>query len=255
MLSVVIITLNEENNIGRCIESVKAIADEIIVLDSYSIDRTVEIATEKGAIVKQELFIGYKEQKNLALKFVSHNYVLSLDADEALSPELSDSIKKEKKNFRYRSYSMNRSNFYCGRFIRWGLWYPDRKIRIFDKRIASWGGMNPHDRIVLLSGIATKQLRGDLLHYAYYSVEEHKRRNDQISSIAAESLFREGRKDSWLNFVIRPTWAFINGYFLKFGFLDGIRGLLVAIYTSQQTFLKYQKLHRLYRQEFEKKYS
>ena len=148
-LSAVIITWNEEDNIGRCIDSLWHVADEVIVLDSYSSDNTVAIARQKGAIVKQEKFSGYKQQKNKALQLATHDYVLSLDADEMLSSKLIKSILEVKKEFKHKAYFMNRFNNYCGRFIKHGLWYPNQKLRLFDKRIALWGGMNPHDKIEL----------------------------------------------------------------------------------------------------------
>src|SRR5881275_14155 len=129
-LSEVIITWNEEQNIGRCIESLWHVADEVIVLDSYSSDNTIEIARGKGAIVKQEKFSGYKEQKNKALRLATHDYVLSLDADEVLSAKLIRSILEAKKEFKYKAYFMNRYNKYCGRFINHGLWYPNQKLRL-----------------------------------------------------------------------------------------------------------------------------
>ena len=155
-LSAVIITYNEEENIGRCIDSLWQVADEVIVLDSFSTDNTVTIARHKGAIVKQNSFSGYKEQKNKALQFATYDYVLSLDADEALSPELICSILEAKKEFKYKAYFMNRYNNYCGRFINHGLWYPDQKVRLFDKQVAKWGGMNPHDKIELREIVYTQ---------------------------------------------------------------------------------------------------
>src|SRR5215211_5720675 len=132
-LSVVIITFNEEKNIARCIDSVKEVADEIIILDSYSTDKTVDIANSRGAIVYQQKFLGYGPQKNDALQFCKHDLVLSLDADEALSANLVQEILHEKKSSAYDAYLMNRCTNYCGQFIRHGSWYPDKKIRLFKK--------------------------------------------------------------------------------------------------------------------------
>src|SRR6478736_99743 len=160
LLSVVIISFNEEKNIGNCIDSVKSIADEIILVDSYSTDRTIEIAKARGAVVKQEKFRGYIEQKNLALQLANHNYTLSIDADEALDENLARAIAAEKKQFRFKAYAMNRCANYCGKFIRHGLWYPDPKVRLFDKRIASWGGINPHDKIELNEKTSIRHLKG-----------------------------------------------------------------------------------------------
>lgn len=244
-LSAVIITLNEENNIGRCIDSLWHVANEIIVLDSFSSDNTVAIAKEHGAIVRQEMFAGYKEQKNRALKFTNYDYVLSLDADETLSPELIAAILNAKKDFKFKAYSMNRYNHYCGRFIKHGLWYPDKKIRLFDKRIANWGGMNPHDKIVLQQNAKVQFLKGNILHYTFNSVEEHLERNERMSSIAAQSIFDSGKKKHWSKIILSPLWSFINGYFLRFGFLDGYYGWIIAIENAHLSFLKYQKLQRI----------
>ena len=247
-LSAVVITWNEENNIGRCIDSLRHVADEIIVLDSYSTDNTVAIAREKGAIVKQENFTGYIEQKNKALQLTTHDYVLSLDADEVLSKELIDSILEAKKEFKHVAYFMNRYNNYCGRFIKHGLWYPNQKLRLFDKRIASWGGMNPHDKIELRENKTAKFLQGDILHFGFATINAHMQRNQELSSIAAWSLFEEGKKQYSPKIVLSPVWSFFNGYFLRLGFLDGYYGLIIASLTANQSYLKYQKLRRLQKQ-------
>lgn len=244
-LSAVIITLNEEDKIGRCIDSLWHVADEIIVLDSFSTDNTVAIAKEKGAIVKQEKFAGYIEQKNRVLKFATHDYILSLDADEILSPELISSILKEKEGFKFKAYSMSRYNNYCGEFINHGLWYPDRKIRLFDKRIAGWGGMNPHDKIILPVPLKPRRLRGKILHYSFDSVEEHLARNERMSSIAAVSIIEAGKKKHWSKIFLSPAWSFFHGYILRLGFLDGYYGFIIAMQTARLSYLKYQKLHRL----------
>ena len=205
-LSVVIICFNEEKNIGRCIDSVIDVADEILILDSYSTDQTVAIAESKGAIVKQEVFKGFIEKKNKAVELASHDYVLSLDADEALDPSACRSAFCEaKENFTNRAYRMNRCSNYCGQFIRHGSWYPDTKIRLFDRRIAQWGGTNPHDKIVLQENIQVEQLRGDILHYSYHTISEHVTQNNKLSTLAAESLFAKGKKTNLLNIFVHPV--------------------------------------------------
>ncbi|HUZ61634.1 MAG TPA: glycosyltransferase family 2 protein [Hanamia sp.] len=247
-ISAVIITLNEEDNIGPCIDSLWQVADEIIVLDSFSSDNTVSIAKEKGAIVKQELFAGYIEQKNHALKLAKYDYVLSLDADEALSSKLILSILEAKKDFKFKAYYMNRYNHYCGRFINHGLWYPDQKVRLFDKRIAKWGGMNPHDKIELAKNEMPCFLKGDILHYTFNTIREHQERNERMSTIAAQSIFESDKKKHWSKIILSPAWSFINGYFFRLGFLDGHRGFILAIQTANLSFLKYQKLQSLQKQ-------
>ncbi len=242
-LSVVIITFNEEKNIGRCIDSVKNVADEIIVVDSVSTDRTAEIASSKGAIVKLQPFLGYVEQKNFALEAAANDYVLSLDADEALDATLEASILTEKKNFSLKGYSMNRCTNYCGHFIRHGAWYPDRKLRLIDKNFAYWGGDNPHDRLIMKDESPIKHLKGDILHYSYNSIEEHALQNNKFSTISAETYFKRGKRTSVLKMILHPSWAFFLGYILRGGFRDGFYGLVVAVHVAHLSFLKHAKLY------------
>ncbi len=244
-LSVVIITFNEEHSIARCINSVKKVADEVIVLDSFSSDNTVSIAQDLGAVIYQEKFRGYIGQKNLAIHYASNNYVLSLDADEALDEHLADSILEAKKNFNFRAYRMNRCTNYCGNFIRHGLWYPDKKLRLFDRRIASWGGLNPHDKVLLDERFPVKHLKGDILHYSFEKPEDLVWQNNRMTSIAAASLYANGRRSSWFKMLVNPFWAFFYGYICKLGFLDGVDGFTISVSTSYQVFLKYSKLYRL----------
>ena len=246
-LSVVIICFNEEKNIGRCIESVIDVADEILILDSYSTDQTVAIAESKGAVVKQEVFKGFIEKKNKAVELASHDYVLSLDADEALNPVLANSILRIKENFTNRAYRMNRCSNYCGQFIRHGSWYPDAKIRLFDRRIAHWGGTNPHDKIVLQDNVTVEHLKGDILHYSYHTISEHVIQNNKLSTLAAESLFANGKKTNLLNIFVRPWWAFFVSFIIRAGFLDGLFGFVIAAQIAHMTFLKYLKLYLLYK--------
>ena len=244
-LSVVIICFNEEKNIGRCIDSVADVADEILILDSYSTDQTVAIAVSRGAIVKQETFKGFIQKKNKAVELASHHFVLSLDADEVLDPVLSRSIQQAKENYTHLAYRMNRCSNYCGKFIRHGSWYPDVKIRLFDRRIAHWGGTNPHDKVVLQENIQVEHLKGDILHYSYHTVSEHVIQNNKLSTLAAESLFSNGKKTNLLNIIFRPWWAFLVSYIFRAGFLDGLFGFVIAIQIAHMTFLKHVKLHML----------
>jgi glycosyltransferase involved in cell wall biosynthesis len=244
-ISAVIITFNEEKNIGRCIDSLLEVADEVVVLDSFSSDRTTDIAAQKGAVVYQQSFAGYFQQKNKAFQLASHHYILSLDADEALSYELAAAIIAEKKTLQLTACQMNRCNVFCGKPIKHGLWYPDKKIRLFDKRTAVCGGINPHDKIILPANTPVKHLKGDLLHYTCSSTQEYLKRNEEISTVAARSLFENGRKAHWAKLLFSPAWTFINGYIFKKGFLDGSVGWMIAVNTARQSFQKYNKLRRL----------
>lgn len=248
-ISGVIITFNEEQNIARCIASLQKVADEIIVLDSLSTDKTVCIARSMGAIVHQEKFRGYIDQKNMAMKLASNDYILSLDADEELDEQLISSILEEKKKLVHRLYSMNRCTSYCGHFIRHGLWYPDKKIRLFDRKIAAWGGLNPHDRIVAPAQYKPAHLKGEILHYSFRTPEDLAWQNNRLSSIAAASLYAAGKRSNWYRLLVHPAWAFMNGYFFRGGFRDGTDGFVIAVHTAHQVFMKYSKLYRLQRVE------
>ncbi len=244
-LSVAIVTLNEEKNISRCLDSVKDVADEIVIVDSFSTDRTGEIALQFGAKFIEHSFEGYIQQKNRALQQTTHDYALLLDADEALSTELKNSILKEKENnFPADAYRMNRCTNYCGKFIRHGLWYPDRKVRLIKKSVGKWGGVNPHDKIELQTGTKASQLHGDILHYSYNSIDEHEIQNNKFSSISAEALFQQGKKTNWFKIIVNPAWAFFYSYFLRLGFLNGFYGWVIAKNISHLTFLKHSKLYQ-----------
>lgn len=248
-LSVVIITFNEQHNIGRCIDSVAGIADEIIILDSFSTDNTAALARSKGAVVHQQSFAGYVEQKNKALALASCTHVLCLDADEAVDAQLKASIIQAKEQFVHTGYTMNRCTQYCGRFIRHGSWYPDKKLRLFRKDAGAWGGDNPHDKVALMTGSTVQHLKGDILHYSYHTIEEHVAQNNKFSSISAEALYARGKKTNGLKIFFKPLWAFIHGYILKAGFLDGFYGFVIAINVAHLTFLKYTKLNQLWKKK------
>lgn len=245
-ISVVIITFNEEKNIRRCLESVAPVADEIIVVDSISTDKTKKICSEYNVQFHEQKFLGYIEQKNYALKFASNDFVLSLDADEALSEELTESILKEKKGFKVNGYTMNRCTNYCGKWIYHGGWYPDRKLRLFNHKLGKWGGINPHDKFSFIEQEETKQLQGDLLHYSYYTVDEHHIQNDRFSTIAAEHLFKRGKKYNVAQHYMSPVVRFIRDYFINLGFLDGKAGLRISSLSAGSSFSKYRKLRELY---------
>jgi glycosyltransferase involved in cell wall biosynthesis len=248
-LSVVVIAYNEERSIARCLDSVKDLADEIIVVDSYSMDKTGEICTSRGAKVFQHKFDGHIQQKNFALEKATFQHALSLDADEVLSDELRTSIAAAKSEWRYDGYRMNRLTNYCGAWIRHGGWYPDRKIRLFDKSKGKWTGINPHDRYELNDPHdPVGFLRGDILHYSYHSISDHIKQVDYFTEISAQILFEKRKKCSFVRQIISPAFRFVRDYFLKSGFLDGYYGFVICIISSHAVFLKYTKLRELWKQ-------
>lgn len=246
-ISAIILTLNEERNIARCLDSLSDLVDEIVVVDSFSTDKTQEIVSKYDArFIKQE-FLGYIEQKNFALGLAKYDHVLSLDADEALSETLRDSVKKVKQDFCCDGYYMNRLANYCGQWIRHSGWYPDRKMRLFDRRKGEWKGTNPHDKYMLQQDAEVGVLQGDLLHYTFYTVEEHLKQIDNFSSIAAQAKYNEGIRSNAWKLLVKPIARFVKGYLFKLGFLDGYYGWLIGIYSAKATYLKYLKLLRIQR--------
>jgi glycosyltransferase involved in cell wall biosynthesis len=243
-ISAVIITFNEEEHIERCIESLEDIADEILVIDSHSKDRTIEIAESLGAKVLIHDFIGHIEQKNFALMQAKYDHVLSLDADEALSIELVKSIAKVKLNWTVDAYRFNRINNFCGRWIKHGLWYPDRKIRLWNRTIGQWGGRNPHDRVVIGPGTKVESLPGDLLHYTVDSIDQYIGQVNKFSSIQAAQLRGEGFRPNFLHLLIKPAYKFFLAYFFRLGFLDGWRGYLIARGQALGVYLRYVKIRQ-----------
>jgi glycosyltransferase involved in cell wall biosynthesis len=241
-ISAVIITLNEELNIERCLLSVKEIADEIIVVDSFSADRTEEICEKFGVNFSRHIFEGYVEQKHYAINQAKFDHILLIDADEALSEELSASILSAKKEWTHDGYSFNRFNNYCGQWIRHSGWYPDCKIRLFDRRKASVKGRNPHDEIVMSDNLPVRHLKGDLLHYTYLSVEDHIGQINRFTEIQARDNFARGKKAKCLSILFSPVYKFIRTYFFRLGFLDGYYGYLICRNEAYSTFLKHAKL-------------
>ena len=246
-LSVVIITLNEERNIGRCIESVLDIADEIVVVDSFSTDKTEEICCNYEVKFIKHAFEGYIEQKNFALQQSLYPNVLSIDADEALSVELQESILKVKQNNEFDGYIVKRLTNYCGKWIKHCGWYPDRKLRLIDKRKGHWEGINPHDMLVLEKDCKISQLRGNMYHYSYYTISDHLRQLDKFTEISSKELFNRGKKATFIKQYLSPVHKFLQSYFFRLGILDGYYGFIVCSISAFATFIKYTKLRSLYK--------
>lgn len=245
-VSAVIITRNEERNIARCLESLHGVADDIVVVDSGSVDRTEEICRAHGVSFIRQDWLGYAAQKNLANGQAKHDWILSIDADEALSDGLKRSILELKRAGAIRTCEFARMTNYCGRWVRHGGWYPDRKVRMFDRRTASWEGAL-HEELRGFSRHEVVRLRGDCLHYSYDTVADHHRQADRFTTLAAEELFRRGRRVGVLRLHLSPLWKFVLDYGLRLGFLDGAAGWRIARISAGATRMKYLKLDRLRR--------
>jgi len=245
-ISVVIITYNEELNIGRCIDSVKNIADEIVVVDSFSKDKTKEIAESKGARVIQTKFLGYGKTKDYATALAEYDWVLNLDADEALDEILKAEILLLKNNFDSDAYSMNRLNNYCGQWIQHGSWYPDTKIRLFNRKYFKWNDASVHEAIIPISADAKiKKLNGHILHYTVSSVEAHTAQAKKFATLAANEDYTKGKKTNIAIVLFSPVFKFLRDYVFKFGFLDGINGFRISFISAKARYWKYSGLYQL----------
>jgi glycosyltransferase involved in cell wall biosynthesis len=242
-ISATVITFNEEKKIESCIQSLLEVADEIIVVDSCSTDRTESICRQYPVTFISHPFEGHVAQKNYALRQASYDHILSLDADERLSDELKESILKIKANWgSVDGYAINRFNNYCGKWMHFSGWY-ERKIRLWDRRKAVWGGTDPHDFIQITNG-TVKKLKGDLLHYAYFTVDEHLKQNFKFAEIAARAKYKKGEHPNFIiNVIFSPLYRFVRSYFFQLGFLDGYYGFVFCVISASMTFFKYVRLY------------
>lgn len=245
-LSATIITLNEEDKIRPCLESLKKVADEIVVVDSLSTDSTKKICEEFGVKFVEQKWLGYSEQKNLANKLASNDWILSIDADEVLSEKLINSILKIKENDTPDNhiFSFNRLNNYCGKWIHHSGFYPDKKIRIWNRNIGKWEGI-VHEIIKFTENIKEIHLKGDLLHYSYNKPEDFEKQVFKFAELRAQHYFDKGKKNAALLKIVSPIYFFIQHYFFRLGFLDGKEGFTMCLVAAKATKHKYKTLKRL----------
>ncbi len=248
-ISAVIITRNEEENIGKCLAAVQQVAEEIIIVDSLSTDNTIEIAKNFGAKIFSSEWKGFGLQKNLGLGYAANNYVLALDADEVLTDEAIDEIKYLKLNGLNGVYELPLLNFYFGKFLKHGLEYPNYKKRLFDKTKVWWNENFVHESLVLPAGYPVLRLKGHIEHYSYTSIQQYITKANSYTTIGAADLKNKSKKNYLFKMLFSPGFVFINSYFLKRGFLDGVHGFITASFNAKTNFLKYAKLWELYREE------
>jgi glycosyltransferase involved in cell wall biosynthesis len=234
-------TFNEELNIRRCLESL-SFCDEIVVLDSLSTDKTMDICREFTNNVFQEPWKGYITQRNRLRELATHEWVLFLDADEEVSPLLRDQILYQFRvgTGKYMGFEFPRQVFYLGKWIRFGEWNPDIKLRLFRKDKGYSGGQEPHDMVIVDGPVKT--LTGKLWHYTYNNLSHHLNVINRFSTISAREMYRAGRRFRLLDLIFRPPTRFIKGYLIKCGFLDGLRGFIVAVIVAYGVAMKYAKL-------------
>ena len=242
-ISATLITCDEERNIARAIESLRC-CDEIVVVDSGSLDRTVELASNLGARVIENPWKGYAQQKNYAAEQASHDWILSLDADEALSEALEAEIWHLKKSPPdCDAYTVPRMAQYLGRWILHSGWYPDRKVRLYDRRRAHWVGQFVHESVEVNGRLG--ELQSNLLHFTCSSLSEHMRTLDRYTTLAAEEIVSQGRKIGYRHLLLNPPYTFLRSYVVQRGFLDGVEGVAIAYAAAFYNFLKFAKARNM----------
>lgn len=246
-ISAVIITFNEAHNLPNAIESLK-FADEVVVVDSGSTDRTRELAAGLGARVIENEWPGFSAQKQFATDTASFDWVLSIDADETVSPDLRDEIiKLRDAGFGADGYRIPRLSYYLGRPVRHSGWYPDRQLRLFDRRKGRWNGRVVHESVSMEPGAEVRNVRSDIIHTTTTSVVGHARMiNERYAPLAAEQMFLEGRRAGGLTAILSGASAFIRSYFFRLGMLDGFPGLCIASFAAYHNVLKHLLLAEMY---------
>lgn len=238
-ISLVVVTLNEEANMERCLRSVP-FASEVVVVDSFSTDRTVEVAQKLGAHVYQERWRGYGPQKAFAVSKAKFDWVISLDADEALSPELQKEIESKFASLNPEvGYEIPRRSYHLGRWIHHGGWYPDAQLRLFHRQHSQWSADALHEKVQVKS---KERLQSDMLHWVFEDLSDQVLTNDKYSSLGAGNLAQKGQNFSLLKLIFKPWMKFIECYFLKLGFLDGLPGFIIAAGAGYSIFLRHAKL-------------
>jgi len=244
-ISVVIVCKNEEEEIGRCLASLRGLTDDIVVLDNGSMDNTKDIVRKEGARLIEESWEGFGKTKNKATRLAKYDWVLNLDADESLDPELKDvllSLVLSKENV---VYEMRFKNFLGGKCLRFGEWGGDKHIRLFNRSRVNWNEATVHEGLLLSADIKVKRLKGHMLHYTVKNEAEFADKMFKYASLSAEKYAQQGKKSSWFKRNIAPLFAFVKYYILKLGFLDGREGLICARMTSYYTSVKYARLLEL----------
>jgi len=243
-ISATVITKNEQDNIVRCLRSLSFV-DEAVVVDSQSSDLTVRLAEANGARVIINPWPGHIQQKNFAIEQTTGDWILSLDADEEITTELREEIEAARKEGFYgrEGFYFPRQSMFLGRWIKHGGWYPDYHLRLFKKESGRFGGMNPHDKVDLKGRAG--HFKNHMLHYTYPSLEAYFERFNSYTGIAAGELFKKGRRLSPFKIVFSPPAAFVKMYLLKLGFLDGVEGFILSVFSAHYVLVKNLKLWEL----------
>lgn len=246
-ITLAVITFNEEKNLARCLKAAD-FCSEIVIVDSGSTDSTLQIAESFGAKVYHREWTGYRDQKNHATAKATNEWVLCIDADEVVSPELrTDIIHRFQSEPDADAFEINRHSYYGNRLINHGGWYPQWRLFLYRKNSTEWGGLEPHT-VIVFKGSRKSRLKGDLYHYTYSGIGNHITKNIAAAKQGAEAMYANGRKATIPDILFRGPWAAFRSYILRAGFLDGFYGLIISVFTFFYTFLKYAFLWEMTRQ-------
>jgi glycosyltransferase involved in cell wall biosynthesis len=242
-ISAVVITYNERENIRRCLESIKWV-DEIIVIDSGSSDGTYEIAKEYAKVITHP-WLGYAKQKNFGISLTKNEWILSIDADEELTPSLKEEILQELDKSSYDGYYFPRQSFFLDKWIKYSGWYPDYQLRLFKKSKGRFNEKSVHEKVIIEGKV--KYLKNHLLHYPYKSLEDYFKKFNEYTSLSSEEDYKKGKKFNIFYPILIPFLFFLKSYVLKKGFLDGRAGFIISSLGAINYFVRYAKLWEKYR--------
>jgi glycosyltransferase involved in cell wall biosynthesis len=245
-ISAVIITSNEETSLEGALKSVAGLVSDIVVVDCFSTDNTIKIAKKYTDRIFERAWTNFSDQKNFANSKASHPWILSLDADERVSPELRAELDELKRSEpECSAFSIPREVFYLGRWIRHSGWYPDRKLRLFRKDKARWEGEYVHEKLIVDGTV--KKLKGSIHHFTYRSIADHLARINKFSDLGAQKLYAQKKKCRWYHLLFLPFFRFLRAYLWKRGFLDGFAGLIISVLTGYSLFARYAKLREIWK--------
>jgi glycosyltransferase involved in cell wall biosynthesis len=249
MVSVVIIAKNEAHIIRQTLLSLQGLTDDMVIVDNGSTDDTEAICKQMGAVVISTAWQGYGPTKNMGIQAAKYNWILSLDADEAIDETLKTAIKNINTADEQKVYNLNFKNYFCGKWLRHGEWGSDRHIRLFNRRLVQWDAAAVHEQLQLPPQASIINLPGNVLHYTVNSMQDYMEKTERYARLNAAKYFEQGKKSSFVKRWLSPSFSFIQNYVMKFGFLDGREGYITAKTTARYTFLKYAYLKQLWGDE------
>ena len=244
-ISVVIITKNEDHIIGNTLQSLQGITDDIVIVDSGSTDNTLAICQQFNARIISTSWEGYGINKNKGIDAAKHNWILNADADEAIDPEMLQSILQLSLQNEQEVFEMKFKNFFCGKWIKYGEWGFDKHIRLFNRHAVRWNTAAVHESLQLPGNVMVTPLSGNILHYTTHSMEEFNNKTIYYAKLNAQKYFEQGGRGNIFKQYLSPAFSFLQNYIFKLGFLDGREGFIIAIASARYTFLKYRFLKEM----------